>query len=172
MAYRTHRVRSGGSKRATSWFDISITSTGVDNSSVLVNSLTALELARRPFTVVRTYLEILQLSDQAVATEQMHAAIGMCVVSDQAAAIGVSAVPTPITDDDSDLWYIHKFMLSGFAFSSAVGFDERLGRQYTIESKAMRKVNDAEDLIVVVEGSSLGEGQTLVTAGRVLIKEH
>jgi len=38
-------------------------------------------------------------SDQFVATEGYEIAIGMAVVSDQALAIGVTAVPTPFTDD-------------------------------------------------------------------------
>ena len=45
-------------------------------------------------------------SDQSAATELFIGNLGLAVVSDQATAVGVTAVPTPATDRGSDLWFL------------------------------------------------------------------
>ncbi len=162
-----------GSKRLTSWFPIDLTSTLVSASGTILNSLTVPEKAKRPFTIVRTYLEVQQQSDQAIASEQQVGAIGLAVVSDQAAAIGVTAVPTPLTDLDSDLWFMHQLIFGNFLLASAIGFEEGGATRMSLDSKAMRKVNDAEDVVIVAERDAvLGEGTIMLVGGRLLIKEH
>ncbi len=136
-----------GSKRLTSWFPIDVTTTLISASGSLLNSLTVAEKAKRPFTIVRTYLEIQQQSDQSIASETQIGAIGLAVVSDQAVAIGVTAVPTPLTDLDSDLWFLHQLIFGQFLFADATGFQESAAPTMSLDSKAMRKVNDAEDVI-------------------------
>ena len=83
----------------------------------------------------------------------------------------MNAVPTPITDAESDLWFVHRYMMTSNVFTTAVGFEAVNGRLFEIDSKAMRKVNDNEDVIVVAELSGEGSGFNLTVAGRVLIKE-
>ena len=173
MAFPRRVMRPRGTKRETSWDDIvPLKLTIGPSTAVLAASADATLKAKRPFTIIRTHIEVLLISDQQVATEQQGLALGMCVVSDQAEAIGVSAVPTPSTDSKSDLWFLHQWMFSSFVFSDATGIDASGGRVYTIDSKAARKVNDDEDLIVVVETPTILSGVTLVLAGRILIKEH
>jgi hypothetical protein len=48
-------------------------------------------------------------SDQFAQSESQIGAIGLAVVTDQAVGIGVTAVPTPITDLSSDSWFLHRF---------------------------------------------------------------
>ncbi len=165
--------RSRTQKRATTWLDVPITSTNFTGiGGTLLVSLTALELAKRPFTIVRAHLEMQLSSDQAVASEIMLGAIGFAVVSDQAFGVGVTAVPTPVTDAESDLWFLHKYFMSNFNLGTGVGFQEPSSRSYTLESKAMRKVNDDQDVVLVAELGSPSQGFNLQVAGRVLIKEH
>ena len=162
-----------GSDRIMSWLPIDIASFSVSAAGTIVNSLTTAEKARRPFTVIRTHLEVAMNTDQIIASEDQIGAVGMCVVSDQAVAIGAMAVPTPVTDLDSDLWFVHQLMFGEFVFMTAAGFQARTSVRTTIDSKAMRKVDDSEDLIMVAQSSSaLGEGITMITGGRLLIKEH
>ncbi len=144
----------------------------MDGSSIFALSLTAAELAFRPFTIVRTHLEILQQSDQLAVSEFMAAALGICVVSQSASSAGIGAIPTPLTELDSDLWLVYQPMLHQFLFASAVGFQAMVGVRYTVDSKAMRKVNNDQDVAVVVEGSVTGEGQSISVIGRMLIKLH
>ncbi len=90
-------------------------------------------------------------SDQQIATETQIAAFGLCVVSDQALAIGITAVPTPVTDLGSDLWFVHQMTFNDFTFASAASYQSSAGRIYEIDSKAMRKVNDDQDIVLVFE---------------------
>ena len=109
MARRREFVRGAAAisqKRLTSWFQfvptqVSLTAAG----GTIIFSLNAAALALRPFTVVRTRFKYMVISDQAAAIEIQAGAIGMAVVSDQSVAVGVTAVPTPITDMGSDLWF-------------------------------------------------------------------
>ena len=173
MARRFTRGRGRlGSTRATSWGIIGPFSQLLNNAAVVITSLNAEFLAKRPFTIVRTHMVVRISSDQLAADEPQLGAIGCCVVSEQASAIGVTAVPTPVTDGDSDLWYVHQPLLSGFDFGSAIGFDSSAGEVYTIDSKAMRKVNDDEQVLTVVEQTSaVSEGVSITGFGRFLIKE-
>ena len=161
-----------GARRQTSWLPIEVAEVAVNSSAVITHSLSATELATRPFTIVRTHVELFLQSDQLSATENQICAFGICVVSDQALAIGVTAVPTPITDIGSDLWFLHQSMQGQFAVNSAIGFEEPSGQSYSLDSKAMRKVNDDQDVILVVEASSAAFGAIIGVLGRLLIKEH
>ena len=175
MAVRRSRFtpRAPGQRRQTSWFEIQLTQTAVaSNAAVLVASLTTAEKAKRPFTIVRTQLSTHLTTDQLAATELQAIAVGMCVVSDQASAIGVTAIPTPDTDMASDLWFLHRWNFDEFLLASAVGFDSPTGRILHIDSKAMRKVNNDEDVVLVVETGAISSGVNFITAGRLLIKEH
>ena len=56
--------------------------------------LSAIGLALRPFTLIRVRGIFTIASDQSAATETQVGALGVAVVSEQAASIGVTAVPT------------------------------------------------------------------------------
>ena len=177
MARRRDFVRGASairSARTTSWFEIQpVTLAQVAGGGGITHSLTALELAKRPFTIVRTHLTVHLTSDQLAVDELQFGAVGMCVVSDQASAIGVTAVPTPVTDADSDLWFLHQYMAAEFAFVSGVGFDAAGGHTYLIDSKAARKVNNDEDVLIIAElAGGISNGLIWTIAGRLLIKEH
>ena len=147
--------------------------TAAPGASVLISTLNAAALALWPFTIVRTHWEILVTSDQSVATESQIAGVGQAVVSDQAAAIGITAIPTPVTDLGSDLFFVHQSMLSNFLFKDATGFEADDGVHYSVDSKAMRRVNDSEDVVATFEvGGGSGGGATIITMGRMLLKLH
>jgi len=166
--------RFGTARRETSWLDIepvrvAFTAAG----GTITHAMTAAELARRPFTVVRTYLAVHIETDQLAADEFQHGAVGLEVVTSQAIAAGVGSIPTPVTDAASDQWFLHQWLQSDFTFLSGVGFDADAGRTYDIESKAMRKVNDDSEITIVGEFSTgVSNGFILTVAGRMLIKEH
>ncbi len=172
---RQHRgfTRSSGSGRLTEWGSIGVAQTSVDGTAILVASLNVAGLALRPFTIVRIHLEILIQSDQLAVTEAQVGGVGFCVVSDSATAAGIAAVPTPLTELGSDLWMAHQLMLNSIDIAGTVSIgDTAGGRRYTIDSKAMRKVNNDQDLALVVEGSGTGAGALITTIGRFLVKLH
>ena len=160
------------SRRETSWLSIDPDIQALDASAAITHVMTAAELAKRPFTVVRTRMTVMISTDQLAADEQQIGAVGLAIVSSQAVLIGVTAVPTPITDLASDKWFVHQPLISDFIFATAAGFDSDGGHIYEIDSKAMRKVNDDEEIIVVAEALGVGSGVLVSTVGRLLIKEH
>ena len=111
MARRRDFVRGAVAirqKRLTSWFQFQPGRTAFSSvGGTVLFSLNAAALALRPFTIVRTRFLVSVVTDQVAADELVLGALGMAVVSDQAVAIGVTAVPTPITDMGSDLWFVH-----------------------------------------------------------------
>ena len=109
-------------------------------------------------TIVRSRGVFFFQSDQLASTEQQLGAVGVGVVTEQAAGIGVTAIPHPVTDADDGLWFVHRYFASGLALASAVGFDPREGQMLEIDSKAMRKVGGNERLVIVVENISSSFG--------------
>jgi len=159
----------GGKRRETSWFSIGLVqSSNAGTGSSLLAVLNAAALAKRPFTVVRVHMTV-QVRTDNIASETQIAAIGMAVVSDQASAAGVASVPTPITDLASDLFFVHKIIMGHNAFSTAAAFSIPGGTVVDIDSKAMRKVNDDQDVIITAEGGA--DGFVIDVMGRMLIKE-
>ncbi len=53
-----------------------------------------------------------------------------------------------------------------------MGFEAKDGRRFSIDSKAMRKVNADQDLIVVLEATGGSDGTFFMLGGRILIKVH
>ena len=165
-----HVTRSA--KRLTTW--AGLTPTGFSQSATggtIVFSLSAAGLALRPFTVVRSHLEFSFASDQNAAPEDQIGAYGIAVVFDEASAIGVTAVPTPITDIESDLWMVHQIYMSQIFIASGTSVGN-VGTRYTTDSKAMRKVGNGSDVIVVAEFSGQGSGYDAFLGGRLLLKLH
>ncbi len=166
-------MRGGQRRRETIWFGlVDSTTTMVAAGGTLITSLGASALALRPFTIVRSYVELLLRSDQQAANEDQFAAYAKAVVSEQASGIGVTAVPTPITDLASDLFFLHQWCLGSYEFLTAASAGNRATGHWSVDSKAMRKVEDGQDLISVAEFSATGSGLVLNAAGRTLVKLH
>ncbi len=179
MAHRrTGPARSfrGSTRRDTVWFSMTATQNVLvgANSAAIILSLNAAALALRPFTIVRTRGLVLGRSDQLSANEDYSASLGYAVVSDQAVAIGVTAVPTPVTDLASDFWFVHETIMGRFDSGTNVGLTELGGvaafSRY--DSKAMRKVDIGQDLVVVLESTALNTGIEIDHQARMLIKVH
>jgi len=167
-------LRGGRQRRETVWgfigpLGVTIASVSTAN---LAASLSAAALALRPFTIVRVRFSYLYRSDQASADEAYSVAFGMCVVSDQAVAIGVTAVPTPATDAGSDLWFVHDFGFGALEADSTAGRLAEMGHSRNVDSKAMRKVEEGEDMVAVIETTALSNGMVFNGAGRFLLKLH
>ena len=160
--------------RETRWLDIPTSGGSLSgaNSTVIVASLTAVELALRPFTIVRTRGIWDTSSDQIAVNETFETSLGICVVSDQALAIGITAVPTPEEDKESDLWFLYETRVGQELVAGGVHQQMIPSQPTAFESKAMRKVEDGQDVVVVVQNSAVSNGTTFVVSGRMLIKLH
>ncbi len=173
MARKSGFVRRGGAmRRETLWLDGPFTSNNLasTNAATLTASLNVAALALRPFTIVRVHGGIHVRSDQTGASEAYGVFMGMAVVSDQAVAVGITAVPTPDTDMDSDAWFLHLGIFSRFEFISGVGVETQNGIFKEYESKAMRRVEDGFDMVQTIECPSTSGNVT--DYFRMLIKLH
>ncbi len=168
---RSGRIFRGGvTRRETLWANIPFQIVTADvGVATLMASLNAAALALRPFTIVRMRMAFGLHSDQAAAAEVQAVAVGQAVVSDQASAIGVTAVPTPVTDAGSDAWLLYTIL-----FNNATNLtDLVVGQKYfEVDSRAMRKVEDGQDLVLVTEVAATSNGTVLNSSGRFLIKLH
>ncbi len=157
-----------GKRRETEWFpsaNISGSTVLPAASFVLLQSLSAASLAKRPFTVTRTVGSVWVLGDQDAAEEFPFGALGFIVVSDKASATGVTAVPDPISEEGSDGWFTYR--------SFAVSSGPILGRpatEFAFDSRAQRKVQDGEDIVVMVANAHATQGFRFAVKFRLLIK--
>ncbi len=140
-------------RRETLWIggpdEVSVTAVAASGTD-LQSSLNAAALALAPFTVVRCRGLVFVKSDQEANTETPFGAFGLAVVSDQASAIGVTAIPTPITDQASDLWFMFQFVATAVQVVSAASVFKG-GNVYEFDSTAMRKVETGQDVVSVFE---------------------
>ena len=168
------RGRLGAPRRESVWgfFGPTQTTLAAGSTPAFIAQLNAAADALRPFTIVRVrgywYIE----SDQVAASELYGASLGMAIVSDQAAAIGVTAVPTPATDKGSDLFFLYEELMTSFQFLTAAGFEGNTGIGGKFDSKGMRKVKEGEDFITTIETPSISNGCQVTVGYRFLMKLH
>ena len=84
----------------------------------------------------------------------------------------VTAVPTPVTDLDSDKWFVYEALGNRSITATAVGFDGQASVSKEIDSKAMRKVVDGDQLVGVVETDANSNGVLFRVAMSHLLKLH
>ena len=169
-------VRGRSAKRKSLWLDFAQVFTATAavplGTAVLLSSLNAAALALRPFTIVRTRGTLWAASDQEAASEEVFGALAFSVVSEQAAAIGVTAVPTAVTDAGSSLHFSWTAWYAAVRFSSAIGTRTPGYTPVEFDSKAMRKVELGQDLIVTVENQSGSDAALFLFMARILVKTN
>ena len=173
---RTAVVSGVVSRRKTAWAsspDVTALTNMAANTILLTGTANAALLALRPFTIVRVRGELWVQSDSVATTRVPFGALGFAVVSDTAAALGVTAVPAPIADEGSGLWFVYQYFLASRTLLTAVGFNgsEEFGR-YSFDSKAMRKVDIGADIAVVMQNRAAVGGMNFVLKYRLLVKLH
>ncbi len=168
------RQRMVSAGRKTFWFTSVIAEDNLPSASsaVIVTSLNAAALALRPFTIIRTRGFVAVRSDQSGVDEKQQVAFGGIIVSDQAAAIGITAVPTPVTDDQST-WFFLQHHVGRFEFITGTGVQANMVPwMRDIDSKSMRKVEEGQTALTIAENSATSDGTDIVTYARMLIKLH
>ena len=118
------------------------------------------------FTLVRTRGEfVAQLRSASAIANGFSGAFGIGIVTDAAFAVGVTAVPTPVTEADSDSWLYHRFFscIAGAPIAGAAMQDEDAVNptgaavRFEVDSKAMRKTGEKESTIyAAIEVTELG----------------
>ena len=110
-------------------------------------------------------------SDIASTTESPFGAIGMMIVSGEALDIGVTAIPLPYDQNQDDRWLFHSFWHQGLitAADLQVG-PSTCGMTFEIDNKAMRKVQDNDVLVWVIQNKSAAHAALFYWSTRVGFK--
>ena len=98
------------------------------------------------------------LTSGTASLDGYDGACGICVVSENAAAAGVAAVPSPVTDVAWDGWFWHQFFsLKVLTTTFADGVNGAAAQaKFEVDSKAMRKMNITDVIIAVLEATEVG----------------
>ena len=173
MAHRVvSRVMRGrvGPKRSTQWIGSAADTapTAIPANGVRMDQTFPFG---EPATIVRTRGTLWVGTDQEAADETVFGAMGMAVVTNAAAAIGITALPLPSTDNFDDAWFVWLPWMSSFRFSSASGAQDQTFARFDFDSKAMRKVHDGSTAVVVFENDA-ADGLLFVILFRMLVKLH
>ena len=170
LRHRSSRVVSGN-RRLVEWIasaDFTAFTALAGGAAILHQSISLGE----PFTIVRTRGSLYVASDQIVASELTAGALGMAVVTTQAAGIGVTAVPTPIADQGSESFFLQRPYGINFGTTAAgTAAADIQGWEFMFDSKGQRKVTESETVAVLLENATL-VGINFALVFRMLLKLH
>jgi len=170
---RSVPFQRSGSKRNTDWgFGPDILAQSVTTSTKLLGT-TSLTIGEQA-TIVRVHGVLhLVLTTLGGAGEGFLGAAGIALVNSDAFAQGINSIPGPLTDSHWDSWFWHSFFdVRAATGTIANGVNGVCGTQrLTIDSKAMRKWDPAETLVLVAEFVESGTCAVSVNAdSRLLLK--
>ena len=159
--------RTSSVRRQTSWGLGSSSASGgqtLSSSGTSIGGLTAVPTLEGQ-TIVRTRGEfVVNLLTSSAPNGGFHGAFGIAVVTQAALTVGVTAVPSPLDEEDWDGWLYHRYfhILSGGILDSSVVDDEDIINSTTaalrveVDSKAMRKLPVEEAVFCAVQVVEIG----------------
>ncbi len=165
-----HQIVRSGPRRSTEWLasaDSTDMQSLANGGTILDQTFTFLE----PATIVRTRGRLYVASDQTAASEFPFGALGMLVASTPAATVGVGSLPTPITDEGSDLWFLHESWMASILRADGSGIMQGV-TVFDFDSKAMRKVEEGSTACVLLENASATDTVQFAIKFRMLVKLH
>jgi len=176
MARRSSRFHTRGQRRKTNWTQ---SAQATDFTALAANTLvlqqrftaaTILSEMGAESTVIRTRGVFQVWADQAASAENAFGALGMAIVSEQAAVAGAASIPDPYSDALWDGWFVHQYFSHSIILADATGLATPAGTTYEINSKAMRKVQDNETVVVMITNASATDGMRFTIDFRMLFK--
>ena len=156
MARGFTRTRARPTRRLTTW-DATPPQTAYQAMAAATVILDTTFTATSPVTIVRVRGQLSIQSDQSAADEQPFGAVGLCVVSDEAAAVGVTAMPKPYIDAESDLWLLHEFWACPIQAGSDASFAV-IDQNLRLDTKGMRKFSEDQTLVMMIENAHSAHG--------------
>ncbi len=121
--------------------------------TVKVAGASAFALTESAATLVRTRGELMLSTTTAIAGSHIHGAFGMIVVSSDAAGVGITALPGPITDITND-WVVWQAVNLVHQTATEDGASLAQTWRYPFDSRGMRKMKAAESLVFILELTS------------------
>ena len=154
--------RSEASRRKVSWgIGPSGQIVAISTSSVnLFPSGAEAQLSDMTITRFRGSL-LLTMNNDEVANEGFDWAFGVAVVSQNAFGVGITAIPAPLTDIAWDGWFVHEQGTIVQPEAVPNFSSDALVERRPLDSKAMRKINETDTIVAVLETSEIGDGTTM-----------
>ena len=115
-------------------------------------------------TVLRTVGLISVQSDQSSSAEEQIGALGVCEITDRALAVGITAIPDPVTEVSDDFWLLYV----PFSMSGAQGTVPNNSKEFMFDSRAKRLVEEGTQLAVVVANAHATHGLEFQLSMRLL----
>ena len=111
-------------------------------------------------TLIRTrgLFSLVGLTAAAVG-DGFQGAFGIGIVSENAFGVGITAVPTPITDVGWDGWLFHHFVSAHAAQNAG---SDAANQHFMVDSKAMRKIKATDVIVAVLEVIEIGTASASV----------
>ena len=172
MPRRSRFPRNSGSSRLTAWFSGPRGETSLISGTVVEVFGTGLQALEDGLTIVRVRGELFiqLLSNPAAIGDGYEGAFGMCVVSENAFGVGVTAIPAPLADVAWNGWLVHRFF-NVKGVSATLEDGPGASARYEIDSKAMRKFKATDVLVGVLEVIEFGTETIQATVRvRTLVK--
>ncbi len=152
--------RTGGRRRRTHWSEMAGASDITATGPILLATSSPLHEGE---TIVRLRgLVTLVGSIFGADGDGIFGAIGFGVVTTAAATAGVASIPTPIVEAGWDGWFSHNYIAverGELNNSDGSGY-----HRVVLDSKAMRKVNEDESIVMVWDGVETGTVTAAVQA--------
>ena len=117
-------------------------------------------------TVLRTLGILYVQSDQGAGSELQMGAFGLLKVTDTALAVGITAIPDPVSEVADDNWFVYVPIQQHLVFASAVG--QIMGERYEFDSKAKRVLEIGESIAVVAANAHATHGFNISVGFRML----
>ncbi len=160
---------SAHAKRRTGWDEgpQGVVSTTTNNVNVFSIAQIATEDG---LTVVRTLGDLLvRLTTSDAITSGFNWGFGMCIVSQNAAGVGASAIPAPLDDVAWEGWFVHHQGTCKGTISVGEG---PAAVRVAINSKAMRKLGETDTIVAMFQSENEVGAATLNAdlVSRILLK--
>ena len=155
MARRQVVVRGRGTRRKTHWTEAS---GAISLSAAGATLLFTTQAGHEGETVARVRgLLHAELDTANSVADGFFGAFGMAIVTSAAAAAGVASIPTPLTEAGWDGWFLHRYFSVIRGGAGVAGTAEGAGsHRLELDSKAMRKANEDEAIVGVLEVTETG----------------
>ena len=144
----------GTIRRKTAWIPGPFGTSGVLSATGSALIATAVQITADATTLVRTRGELLiQLlsADDVGNAGGMIVGVGLCLVSENAIGVGITAISTPLTDEGWDGWFFHWAGNLRAQEMTLLGQQVAATARIPIDNKAMRKIRATDSLVGVVE---------------------
>ena len=119
-------------------------------------------------TMLRVVGGVMVASDQTAADETQVGAIGMCIVTDAALAVGITALPDPVSEIEDDMWFMYLPFCRTLNVADATGTQPNFGEWFPFDQKAKRIVHTGSSIVLIGANVSATAGMNVLPILRLL----